>query len=106
MLKQFWTSFNLWWGKLTNREVSNSFHDFTVIFGVKVDCDEAISFNYCLILAKYYIYINRLNEVCFLDFYKFLEFLKCKLNEEYLYHEEKDTLVIFNKSKGLIFENL
>ena len=41
-----------------------------------------------------------------IDFYKYLVFLKSKLNEEYMYYEEKGNLKVFNKSKGLIFENL
>ena len=106
ILRQFWTSFCLWWSRLTNSVTSDNFHDITVIFGGKIDCDEAISFNYCLTIAKYYIYINRLNEIPTIDFYKYLVFLKSKLNEEYMYYEEKDNLKIFTKSKGLIFENI
>ena len=104
VLKQFWTSYGKWWCKLMNR--TEEINDSIVIFGVKIDCDEAITFNYCLTVAKYYIYINRLNDTKLFDFYKFLSFLKIKLNEECVYYLEQNDLQTFSRTRGPVFDNI
>ena len=63
--------------------------EIMIIFGVKIDCDNAIMFNYCLIMAKHFIYINRLNNHNSFDLYNFLIFLKNKMSIEYEYYNSK-----------------
>jgi len=106
VLEQFWNSFTRWWINLTGTFMKTAIYDLMVIFGVKSDCDNAVTFNYCMIVAKYYIYTNRLQEVGTFNFYRFLPFLKSRLNEEYLYYSDTGQLEKFYKTKGLIFENL
>ena len=107
VLKQFWISFKNWWSKLTNRICyEHAFNEQVVVFGVKIDGNESITFNYCLIVAKYFIYINRLQESQTFDFYRYQCVLKCRLEEEYTYYKENGKLDSFYQSKGLIHKNL
>ena len=76
-----------------------------IIFGVKIDCDEAITFNNCLILAKHFIYTKHRTKSSF-DFYSFLPFLKSELMEEYEYYMTNSQLDSFMSTRGLVFDNL
>ena len=45
---EFWTSFIAWWNRVAG--TTGTINEIIVIFGVKIDGDEAITFNYCLII--------------------------------------------------------
>jgi len=100
----FWNSFMLWWNRLIS--TSAKIDEIMIIFGVKIDCDNAIMFNYCLIMAKHFIYINRLNNHNSFDLYNFLIFLKNKMSIEYEYYNSKGDLNTFNRTRGLVFDNI
>jgi len=82
--KQFWKSFRNWWSGLT--ENCDIFHiDFSindeinVIFGFPGGTEDIAVLNYCIIYAKYFIYLQKINDKQSIDFYSFLPFLKHKL---------------------------
>jgi len=103
LVTQFWNSFMLWWNKLVS--ACASLDEIIIIFGVKIDGETAITFNYCLILAKHFIYTKRLTKSP-IDFYSFLPFLKSKLMEEYDYYMNNSQLDTFMRTRGLVFNNL
>ena len=92
-ITEFLTSFIAWWNRIAG--TTGTINEIIFIFGVKIDSDEAITFNYCLISAKYFIYINRSNNSDSFIFYKVLVFLKKELTLEYQMYTERDDIQTF-----------
>ena len=103
-ITEFWTSFIAWWNRVAG--TTGTINEIIVIFGVKIDSDEAITFNYCLIISKYFIYINLSNNSDSLEFYNFLVFDKKELTLEHQMYTEKDDIHTFQRIRGLVFDNI
>ena len=104
-VKQLWISSETWWirtsGDIGQLNIS------TIIFGAQSSSNHANLFNYCLILAKMYIYILKMkNETTVIDFHRFLVFLKEKLVLEKLNAKLKDRQDNFKETFGLVYNNL
>ena len=84
VIKRFWSCFKRWWQNISNCALI--INNFVVMFGITVRDKESINLNYCLILAKYFIFLNRIQRKTVFDFKKFLSYLEYKLNEEYQYY--------------------
>jgi hypothetical protein len=77
--KSFWSSFQSWWNNMTNRTITVTLK--MAIIGILDNGPEADNLNACLQLARWYIYIEKLNlKNAFL--YKFLCLLKYKIKIE------------------------
>ena len=71
------------------------------------DCqkDEDLVLNFCLILAKYYIYTCKRNQMQ-IDFIGYLNKLKQKLTTEEAIHFKNSTSNIFDKIWGFLAEQI
>jgi hypothetical protein len=71
--KTFWLSFTKWWNNMVNEQINLSEQD--ILFGILKDTKKHATINACIILAKWHIYKNKLNESQ-IFLYKFLCDLK------------------------------
>ena len=55
-----------------------------MLFGIPVENDLVYLLNFCILLGKYFIYINKQNGINVHDIYLFKVMLKSKLNIERL----------------------
>jgi hypothetical protein len=77
--KSFWSSFQSWWNNMTNSTITVTLK--MAIVGILDKGPKADNLNACLQLARWYIYIEKLNlKTAFL--YKFLCLLKYKIKIE------------------------
>ena len=103
-VKQYWTSFELWWIRVTGDE--GKLDAPTVIFGVNCKSNNANMFNYCLIIAKLYIYkTKQKSDSIEIDFYKYLADLKSKLIVEEMSACIKDRYSKFEKQLNAFIAN-
>ena len=66
----FWQAFTNWLGRILEEEIKIMHHD--IIFGHFSDAPRKEIINYCLIIAKYYIYLEKLkgnNEINLLTYF-------------------------------------
>ncbi len=55
----FWKSWVKWWENITNFNIRKEDHIHeSILFGFAVTSDGVIVINYCLLYAKYYIYLE------------------------------------------------
>jgi len=54
---RYWESFVTWWNSLKYSKLNQLAED-NIILGFPFETNEDIIFNYCLIVAKYYIYYS------------------------------------------------
>ena len=94
-LKVFWHVFTRWWNRITKQNVQLS--DDYIIFGFIANFMSNKQLNYCIMLAKKYIYNKKKCKVFVLDFWEFLIFLKQKLKLKRLYHKMNFSLNIFDR---------
>jgi hypothetical protein len=68
---QFWTSFLSWWTRITGVQFTKNLgNDLCILFGFDPVDDVIFVLNFCVLHAKYYIYIRRLlkdNNINFLE---------------------------------------
>jgi hypothetical protein len=105
----FWKTFNNWWYRLTKvnfTTISNTNRlQQNILFGFINPEYNTTVLNYCILQAKYYIYINKLNKynnICILDF---LIHLKSKLNQEKYICETSNHMEKFEKFQ-IILNNI
>lgn len=80
---QFWTYFYNWWHRTTQfRIINDDIYEECILFGYPGDEPEIEVMNYCILLAKYYIYCKKLNDCNVLDLYEYLVIVKSKLSIE------------------------
>jgi len=88
IVDQFWVSFDFWWYRATNRHildyVDNRELQECLLLGfpgsnMVIDIN---TLNFCVIHAKYYIYLQKMNKCNNIDFYNFLNYLKAILDAE------------------------
>jgi hypothetical protein len=101
--KLFWKTLQNWWNIL---ETDNLIMDKTkALVGILEKGANMDKLNFCLLLARWYIYIEKLNlQEPF--FYKFVCLFKHKLKLERMISQRNDALEPFIKIWGTIEENL
>ncbi len=78
--KQFWTSFYKLWNNISEFNIGiNDIFGESTLFGYLGEEDIIQILNYCVLLAKYFIYTNELNGNNTLDLYTYLVLLKRKI---------------------------
>lgn len=103
---KFWRSFFRWWIRTTEINISDDdIFDECILFGYPGEDNMITVLNYCVILAKYYIYIKKLKDTNNLDLYEFLVMLKGKLLLEKTICIENDRVLDFEKWK-IVYDNL
>ena len=101
-----WNSFGNWWKHLYKKVVI--IETETMIFGVPDRTPDAYALNYCLIVARYYIYQTKKNTngKGYPTLYNFLCLLKRKLELLYLNSKMNMTLDTFDNKWGSLFYSL
>jgi len=95
----FWQSFFEWWNRLSDVKIPLDYVDLeeSIIFGFQLDDDPFLVLNYCALIAKYYIYRQKLFHDNNVDFYEYLCELKFKLQIELNICKKNNTVDNFNK---------
>ncbi len=80
----FWDSLFRWWNRMSDTQISPDFDELeeSILFGFHAKGEIFIVLNYCILLAKYYIYRQRIHNGNCIQFYDFLVELKYKLSLE------------------------
>ena len=82
--KLFWDHWNNWWTYITDIDISKSkITAECILFGFPGEDDMITVLNYCVLIAKYFIYSRKITQNNNLDLYQYLVYLKYKLNLEY-----------------------
>ena len=102
-LEQFWESFMTWWKNIT--DCTLILNEFMVLFGTNILTEESKMFNYCLIVAKKYIYDQKKAERG-VDFYNYLVHLKNKITVSQEHYIALGKLEDYEKKWGLLLNNL
>ncbi len=77
--KQFWTSFYKWLNNISEFNIGrNHILKECTLFGYPGEEDIIQILNYCVLLAKYFIFSNKLNGNNTVDLYSYLVLLKWK----------------------------
>ncbi len=109
--KWFGKSWAKWWEAMTSFNIrEESYIHESILFEFPGSSDDAISINYCMLYAKYYIYFKKLKEenkkrefnVDFLGYLCYLEYI---LKIEKSISNRKNQIAKFDKF-NTIFENL
>ncbi len=78
--KQFRTSFYKWWNNISEFNIGRNYiFEECTLFGYPGQEDIIQILHYCVLLAKYFIYTNKLNGNNTLDLYSYLVLLKRKI---------------------------
>ena len=95
---KFWCSFYKWWNNVSETSiiVQDTFEE-CIMFGYPGEEDLIIVLNYCVLLAKYFIYVNKLNGKNKIDLYDYLVLLKRKIFLEKTICTQQNQLNHFNK---------
>jgi len=82
---QFWNSFFNWWNNLGEIQISIDYDSLeeSVIFGFLTEGGIFTVLNFCILLAKYHIYNQRIHNGNAIDFFQYLIELKNRLKLEY-----------------------
>lgn len=79
----FWEHWFNWWQNTSDLDIKNHEHtEECILFGYPGHSDLIAVLNYCVIVAKYFIYIEKMLGKNQMDFYKYLILLKQKLKME------------------------
>ena len=100
----FWKNFISWWNKLNISKLQPPMEE-NIVLGFPIINDEDIVLNFCLILAKYFIYICKRNQTS-LSFISYLRKLKNKVLIEENIHKSHGTFSKFCVTWGLIGDYL
>ncbi len=98
-IEQFWESFINWWNRINTITLEHDFEelDECILFGFPGKGDIVIVVNYCVLVAKFYIYMDRMNENNKIDFYQFLLQLKTNLVIKRSICKNNNSLKTFDK---------
>ncbi len=78
--KQFWTSFYKWWNNISEFNIGRNYiFEKCTLFGYPGEEDIIQILNYCVLLAKCFMYTNKLNGNNTFDLYAYLVLLKRKI---------------------------
>lgn len=102
-VKQFWNDLELWWNSVSSCPVVLT--EKHVIFGIYYDLKYFVAINFVIILAKMYIYRQKLNKkTVYLS--RFLKELKQKLEIEKTIADNHNTSEMFNSKWSNIMSEL
>ncbi len=82
---QFWRSFFTWWNNLGDIQIvlhSENLEE-CILFGFQIEGDIFNVLNYCIILAKFHIYCQRIHNNNAINLFQYLIELKNKLKMEH-----------------------
>ena len=98
-VKSFWNSLLQWWNRLTDINIVSDFEHLEecILFGFPIEGEIFDVLNHCILIAKFYIYRQRLFNDNDIDFFSFLVELKYKIQIEYSICKDTDTLDKFEK---------
>ena len=100
----FWKCFFNWWNSLSGIVIKEILEEH-IIFGYPGDGEIQTVLNFCVILAKWFIYCKKLNSKNDIDLYQYLIQLKERLHIERLLCYKNNNQHIFDKY-NFIYENL
>ncbi len=107
--KQFWRSWVKWWLRISGvnlGSLSSSKDNDEVaqclLFGLQGNSDVVLASNYCILNAKYYIYIQKLLHNNKIDFYNYLVQLKNKLQVEEICCTNENNSTRFKKLEFIL----
>ncbi len=107
--KQFWRSWVKWWLRISGvnlGSLSSSKDNDEVaqclLFGLQGNSDVVLASNYCILNAKYYIYIQKLLHNNKIDFYNYLVQLKNKLQVEEICCTNENNSTQFKKLEFIL----
>ena len=101
---KFWDTFVTWWNRMNFKKL-DPLTEVKIMLGFDCQKDEDLVLNFCLILAKYYIYTCKRNQMQ-IDFMGYLNKLKQKLTTEEAIHFKNSTSNIFYKIWGFLAEQI
>ncbi len=82
--KTFWNHWHNWWTFITDLNISHCEPlEECILLGFPGEDDIIKSLNYCVLLAKHFIYTNKMSQNEDLDLYRYLIYLKQKLTLEH-----------------------
>ena len=86
----FWSSFFKWWNNASETTIMDIEHfEECILFGFPETNEIFMVLNYCILLAKFYIYRSRIFENNKIDLYQYLVILKNRLSiEKYICKKE------------------
>ena len=95
----FWNDFFNWWNHLGDIEIAADYENLeeAVIFGFKSRGGIHSVLNYCILMAKYHIYVKRIHHDNAVDLSQYLVFLKHKLKIEKQICDGNEDCTDFNK---------
>ena len=95
----FWNSFFQWWNNLTDIKISFNYENLEecILFGFPIEGDVFEVLNYCILVAKFYIYRQRLFNDNDIDLFSCLVELKYNIKIEYGICKNNNTLDKFEK---------
>ena len=102
---QVYVSIFLYKPSLTNLKKLDPLTEVNIMLGFDCQKDEDLVLNFCLILAKYYIYTCKRNQMQ-IDFLGYMNKLKQKLTTEEAIHFKNSTSNIFDKIWGFLAEQI
>ena len=100
-IKLFWNSFQNWWKNITNEDIA--LNGIKVKIGILGDYIKHETLNACILMAKWHIYKNKLNDTL-IFFYRFLCDLKYFLSTEKNIHLKQGKIQNYNKKWQIIEE--
>eukprot|EP00918_Siedleckia_nematoides_P034680 GHVU01075431.1.p2 GENE.GHVU01075431.1~~GHVU01075431.1.p2 ORF type:complete len:122 (+),score=9.42 GHVU01075431.1:441-806(+) len=82
---KFWRSVLLWWNRISEIKIAIDLTDLeeNILFGFQLDDKTFHVLNYCVLIAKHYIYCQRLFHENDVNLYEFL----CKLKQKLVMEE-------------------
>ena len=97
--RAFWLYFFKWWNRLSDVQIPLDYEaiEESILFGFQVDEDVFKVFNYCVLVAKYYVYKQKLFNDNKIDNYEYLCELKYKLQVEENVCKKNGTTDTFQK---------
>ena len=102
-LPAFWFSFGNWWNRIMNCDIDLNIYN--IILGYNENLANNANLNYCVTLAKYYIWKMK-KQSNIIEFFSYLVYLKNRLEIKHLYHSINCSLEIFNLRWNEIYENV
>ena len=102
-LPAFWFSFGNWWNRIMNCVIDLNIYN--IILGYNENLANNANLNYCVTLAKYYIWKMK-KQSNIIEFFSYLVYLKNRLEIKHLYHSINCSLEIFNLRWNEIYENV
>ena len=101
----FWQNFADWYSRLIGVNTEINYKD--ILLGKLGNTNTEKTLNYCILLAKYYIYKEKMSEAKQdITLFGFLKMLKSKLNEMYVYSKQENNIENFLTKWNYIFENV